>query len=206
MHKDTIYRHLRNDKVLDRLITVHGYLTELPLANSIYEELVSSIISQQLSVKAAATIYARFRDELEGDISPDQIIAADHERLRTLGLSNQKAKYIKEVAQYWKLNPTIEEDIWSMTDEDIIKELSAIKGVGVWTVQMLLIFALNRPNVLPLGDLIVRKGIIKHYGLDESDKDIIKKCQEIVSHWHPYATYGSRYMWASKDEIILSKK
>jgi DNA-3-methyladenine glycosylase II len=205
MNKNKIYDLLNNDLVLKRLINKYGILPETPLVESIYQDLVSSIVSQQLSIKAAATIYERFSNEMDGEVTPSRTIDIEHERLRSIGLSNQKATYVKEVARYWQANPNMEEDIWQMEDEEIIKQLTSIKGVGVWTVQMLLIFALARPNVLPLGDLIVRKGIIHHYGLNESDKDILLQCSEVVKHWSPYSSYGSRYMWASKEEIGKSK-
>lgn len=193
---------MAKDKVLATLIEKYGELPPLSLADSMYQSLTKSIVSQQLSTTAAATIYKRFEQRLDGDVSPANVLSVEDTELRALGFSGQKARYVKEVANYWTTNPRIEQDIWHMKDDDIVKSLTSIKGVGEWTVQMILIFGLDRPDVLPLGDLIVRKGIIHHYGLDETDKKVLDRCKDAVALWRPYASYGSRYMWLSKDMMI----
>ena len=99
-------------------------------------------------------------------------------------------------------NPELNTGLSEMSDEELVKKLTSIKGVGEWTVQMLLIFVLDRHDVLPLDDLIVRKGIIFHYGLDETDKKVKSKCTEVAENWRPYRSFASRYMWASKDMIL----
>lgn len=199
-----IFNHLKKDYILADLIDKVGELPVIaPRSNSIYQGLTKSIVSQQLSTKAAATIYQRLLDALGSDeIVGEKLLAMSNEDIRSIGLSMQKATYIKEVAHYFSRNEGIEQRLWDMPDEEIIKELTSIKGVGVWTVQMLLIFVMDRQDVLPLGDLIVRKGIVQLYNLEADHKHVLQHCEEATMDWKPYRTWGSRYMWAAKDMLV----
>lgn len=161
-----------------------------------FESLVKSIVSQQLSVKAAASIYARFKDLLEDEIIEERILAVEHETLRGCGLSNQKAKYIKNTAEFFKENSIDDLLLDKLSDDEIIKLLTQIKGVGVWTVQMLLIFHLLREDVFPVGDLEIRKQMIAHYQIKKEKKELYPELETIANRWKPYRSIASRYLWA----------
>lgn len=191
---DKIRKHLSKDPILKKVIESRT-LTELERGRNLYESLLRSIVGQQLSVKAAATIYGRFLALFPGE-HPDveELLETDHEVLRSCGLSNSKAKYIKNVAQYFLENDST--DFSEMDDETIVKELTIIKGVGVWTVEMILMFSLHREDVFPIGDLAVRNGMIELYGVQiENKKELYAELTRISEAWRPYRSYGARFMW-----------
>lgn len=161
-----------------------------------FESLVKSIVSQQLSVKSAASIYARFKDLLEDEITEDKIAATDHEALRACGLSNQKASYIRNTATFFQEHQLDDLKLHTLTDDEIIQMLTQIKGVGVWTVQMLLIFHFLREDVFPIGDLEIRKQMIAHYKVKKEGKDLYPALEKIAAKWKPYRSIASRYLWA----------
>jgi DNA-3-methyladenine glycosylase II len=173
-----------------------------------YETLVDSIISQQLSVKAAASIEKRFKDLFDGSFpSPQQILQKDIEELRSVGLSRPKARYVQDLAQHI-LDGTVRFDaIDTMTNEEIIAQLTTVKGIGEWTVHMFLMFCMARLDVLPIGDLGIRNGVQKLYKLDH-----VPTPQEVAdiaakNSWHPYQSVASWYVWQSLDnapEIAVS--
>lgn len=165
-----------------------------------YQELVESIISQQLSVKAAATILKRFKD-LFGETfpTPEEILEKNVETYRSVGLSRQKATYIRDLAEKVMTGAISFETLDALSNEEIIDELTKIKGVGVWTVHMFLMFCMGRLDVLPVGDLGIRNGIQKLYKLSErpGDAEIIDIA--LLNNWHPYETLASHYIWHSLD-------
>jgi DNA-3-methyladenine glycosylase II len=195
------YEHLKKDKVLADILFLPDF--EYKLSNDgVYRGLIKSICSQQLSTTAAATIYGRFDTMLDGDQDPNIILSLSHDKLRSVGLSNAKANYIKNVAEYFQNNNLLDTDWSKYADDQIINELTSIKGVGVWTVQMILIFQMDRPDVLPLGDLIVLNGIKNLYQLSSEKKQLWKDCEEIAEKWRPYRSLVSRHLWHGKDLII----
>ncbi|MFW9968407.1 MAG: DNA-3-methyladenine glycosylase family protein [Candidatus Thorarchaeota archaeon] len=162
-----------------------------------FEMLVRSIIYQQLAYKAAKTIHDRVVT-LVGKLNPNSVLAKSQEELRTAGLSRQKASYLHNVAEafkrggfLWKYR-TIE-SLEELSTEEITTLFMAIKGVGEWTVEMYLIFSLGRLNVLSAGDLGVRKGIQKMYGLDEMPTP--KQVKSLAEKWHPLETVGTYLAW-----------
>ncbi len=165
-----------------------------------YQELVESIISQQLSVKAAATILKRFKELFIADFpSPEDILTQDIETYRAVGLSRQKATYIRDLAEK-VIDGTVKFDhLDSLTNQEVIDELIQIKGVGVWTIHMFLMFCMGRLDVLPVGDLGIRNGIQKLYKLPTRPNDI--EIEEIAKlhKWNPYETIASWYIWHSLD-------
>jgi len=171
-----------------------------------YHELVDSIISQQLSVKAARTIEERFKNLFDDEFpSPTQILDKDIEELRAVGLSRPKARYIQDLAAKI-LDGTIKFDaIDELSNDEIIAELTRVKGIGVWTVHMFLMFCMGRLNVLPTGDLGIRNGVAKLYDLDhiptEREVEIIAE----ENSWHPYESVASWYIWQSLDNIPKPK-
>ncbi|GLR18984.1 DNA-3-methyladenine glycosylase family protein [Portibacter lacus] len=159
--------------------------------------LYSSIISQQLSTKAADAIYNRFLNHFDGSSpTPETILNTDKDTLRVLGLSKAKTNYIQNVAAYF-LEKNTDEAFWlQKTNDEIIKELTQIKGVGVWTVQMVLIFCLARKDVFPILDLGVRNSMIDLYKVEGDKKTINHKLNTIADGYRPYRTIASLYLWA----------
>jgi DNA-3-methyladenine glycosylase II len=165
-----------------------------------YRALVNSIIGQQLSVKAAATIRQRFVDLFDGTFpSPEQIVTKNIEELRSVGLSRPKASYVQDLAQHIIDGSVRFDTIDQLSNDEIIAELTAVKGIGEWTVHMFLLFCMGRLDVLPTGDLGIRSGIKKLYGLNELPTP--DEVREIAAkyHWHPYESAASWYIWRSLD-------
>jgi DNA-3-methyladenine glycosylase II len=163
-----------------------------------FQMLVRSIVGQQLSGKAAQTIFTRLQEAAKVDpLTPESILKLRLPRLRTVGLSGQKANYIRELARLTRDGEIEFERLPEMEDAAIIETLTRVKGVGVWTVQMFLIFALRRTNVLPVGDLGVRAAMKKAYQLAELPKP--SEMERIAASWHPYCSVASWYLWKSLD-------
>jgi DNA-3-methyladenine glycosylase II len=175
---------------------------ELPVLTSkdVYSDLLDSIVSQQLSVKAAGTIFARFLDLFPNRYpAPEWVLTLEHDQLRAVGLSGQKANYIKNTAQFFLDNQLIEKDWTTVSDEEIIKQLTTIKGVGKWTVQMILMFTLQREDILPVDDLGIQQGMTRLYNMDASAKNFKKEMEMLAEPWRPYRSIASRYIWRWKD-------
>ena len=188
-----------NDAFLAGVIKTSGLCTVIP-HKDYYRSLVESIIGQQLSVKAAAAIKKRFR-ELFGGVFPEpaQILDKTHDELRSVGLSNAKANYIRDLAEH-VLDGRIKFDrIDEQTNKEIISELTDVKGIGEWTVHMFLIFCVGRLNILPTGDLGVRNAIRDLYGLGKSPTPSEVMALSKKNNWHPYESVASWYLWESYD-------
>ncbi len=186
----------KNDRTLGQLIQQAGPITiDSPKRLNPFDALLRSIIYQQLSGKAAATIHKRVRDLFSGGkINPDEVLAMDDQMLRNAGMSRAKVAAANDLAQKI-INGLIPPGprLREMSDADIVENLTQVRGVGEWTVQMFLMFQLGRPDVLPTKDLGVRKGFMLTYGLDElpAEKDLTVYCER----WRPYRSVGSCYMW-----------
>ena len=170
-------------------------IQDLKPETNYFKSLTRSIVYQQLSGKAAKTIFDRFIS-LYKDKSyptPVDVMNIDHEKLRSVGLSNSKAQYIKNIAYEFLNNPDTYESLEKMDDQDIIDTLITIKGVGLWTAQMFLMFTLNRPDVFPVTDLGVQKGFQHYYKLSDIPVPVqmLKKSEK----WAPYRTVVSLYFW-----------
>lgn len=193
-------RHLRAvDPVLANVIDTVGKCLLVPRTEGThFDYVVRSIVYQQLSGKAAATIHGRFMDLLDKKCpGPAQVLKIAESDLRKAGLSGQKAKYIRSVAEQTESGQLAIEKLHELSDEEIVSSLTQIKGVGVWTAQMFLIFRLGRPDVLPVGDLGIQKGVQRAYGLRKLPKP--ERVQKIGKKWTPYRTVGSWYMWRLLD-------
>jgi DNA-3-methyladenine glycosylase II len=162
-----------------------------------FDMLVRSIVYQQLSGKVAAVIFGRLLAAVKGELTPRRVLRLPHERMRALGLSNQKATYIRDLAERTKSGEVDFAALPGMSDEQVIETLTRVKGIGVWTAQMFLIFALKRMDVLPVGDLGVRSAIKKEYGLAELPKP--GDMEELARPWRPYCSVASWYLWRSLD-------
>jgi DNA-3-methyladenine glycosylase II len=183
------------DPVLKEIIKTN----ELPVfetSGNLYFDLVDSIISQQLSVKAAATILGRFLNlfETKPHPTPDEVLLQTDESLRSVGISFSKIKYIKGLSLAVTNNELDLATLPQLSDEEVISELIKIKGIGKWTAEMILIFSLNRPDIFSVGDLGLRTTVSKLYNID---RDNLKDIERISQTWSPYRSIASRYLWKS---------
>lgn len=199
---DACLAHLRKDKVMRNLVDNYELPTRT-IKKNVYESLIGSIISQQLSTKAAATIHQRFLDIYGGKApDPSLILETDIDVMRGVGLSGQKANYMNHLAQYF-MTRSIDNKYWKkLSDQEIISELSQIKGIGIWTVQMMLMFNLNREDVFPIDDLIIRNSIIHFYKIPETTKKETNVLVNMIADkWSPYRSVACLYLWAAKDQL-----
>lgn len=186
------------DPIMAQLIKKYGDCTLTPHTDY-YRELVESIIGQQLSVKAAQTIFNRFLDLFDGSMpTPKQIKAIDVEALRAIGCSYAKASYIKDLAVAIEEGRLDLEHVATLPNEEVIKQLVSIKGIGEWSAHMFMIFSLGRTNILPYSDLGIRNAIARLYGL-ETTKPADLLLISLQRHWAPYQSVASWYLWKSLD-------
>ncbi len=199
-HKKSII-HLRQDKHLGAFIKRHGPITHRRAhKGGAFQSLAESIIYQQLSGKAAGTILKRFVALFPNTAfpSPEQVLKIKTEKLRSAGLSGQKAAYLKDLAAKFK-DGTINPKIFSkMSDAEIIEHVVAVKGIGEWTAQMFLMFTLNRPDVLPTGDLGIQKGFQKLFAL--RNRPSPEQMKKLASGWQGHRTVACMYLWRLQDE------
>ncbi|MFN7947728.1 MAG: DNA-3-methyladenine glycosylase [Blastocatellia bacterium] len=195
----TAERHLsRRDPVMRGFIKKYGPCRIKP-HNRYFDTLVDAIISQQLSSKAAETILNRFKALYAPARFPTaaQILATPDERIRSVGVSGQKISYIKDLSAKTEDGALKLSRIARMGDEEIIEMLTTVKGIGVWTAHMFMIFSLGRLNVLPVGDLGVRRAIERAYGIEGlPDAEQIHTVAE-NRQWHPYCSVASWFLWRS---------
>ena len=191
--------HLSRDKVLRKAIS-SIVLPEREHTEDVYLGLIKSIVSQQLSVKAAETIYSRFINLFdEGYPYAPFLLSLEDTQLRGVGLSGQKTRYVKNVASYFSEYNLFEKDWSEDSNEEIITQLTEIKGVGRWTVQMILMFVLSRQDILPVLDLGIQHGIRDLYGITSEKKELYKDMELIAEPWRPYRSVACLYLWAHKD-------
>lgn len=166
-----------------------------------FETLVRSIVYQQLSGKAAGTIYGRLEAAAArgGIVHPAAILKLGEEGLRPLGLSSQKARYVTDLAEKTLARKVQFAGLAEMEDDAVIEHLTQVKGVGVWTVHMFLMFALRRNDVLPIGDLGIRNALVKAYGLDAAPP--AAQMEQLAAPWRPYRTIACWYLWRSLDGV-----
>jgi DNA-3-methyladenine glycosylase II len=163
-----------------------------------YGALLRSIVGQQLSTKAARSIYNRLVELFGGKTpSPQELLDADPETVRAVGLSNAKVRYVRSLAEH-VLSGELELDkLDELGDEEVEREVTAVKGLGQWTAHMFLIFHLGRPDVLPVGDLGVRRAVERAYGLEELPS--AEELERLGERWAPYRSLASLYLWESLD-------
>ncbi|MFH1145785.1 MAG: DNA-3-methyladenine glycosylase 2 family protein [bacterium] len=189
----------RQDPVIGRLIKQKGQW-KLKLETDCWKALCEAIVSQQLSTKVADVIFKRFKKlgGKHGLPTPRQVVKWKAERLRAIGLSWQKISYFKDLANRINTSQLIMEDLPKLSNEDVIKELVKVKGIGRWTAEMFLIFVLGRLDVLPADDLGLQRAIKKVYGLRRWPSP--KKVLELGKQWKPYETIASWYLWKAADQ------
>jgi DNA-3-methyladenine glycosylase II len=165
-----------------------------------YGELVGSIVGQQLSTAAAGTIWRRVLDLFDGNMpTPPQLIKIDDQKLRDVGLSWAKVRYVKDLAQHVLDGRLDLEHISTMPNEQVIEQLTAVKGIGEWSAHMFMMFGLGRLDILPVGDLGVRKAVMNLYGLNELPDPARMVTIANKNEWHPYESVASWYLWQSLD-------
>lgn len=183
---------LRTDPVLGKVIEKYGPLELEPAADP-FERLIVSIVNQQLSTASAAAIRERLFDRFV--IAPERLVDADETGLREVGLSHQKTEYIRNVSRAFLENDLTRESFVQMSNEEVIEELTAIRGVGVWTAKMFLMFSLGREDVFPVEDLGIRNGMTHLYG-DLSREEMVEKAEQ----WRPYRSIAALYIWRSYED------
>lgn len=196
----------KNDPVL-RPIIMRTPLPSFTPHTNYYQELIDSIIGQQLSVAAARTIRARFMALFDNQLpSPERILATDPEELRAVGLSRPKVAYIQDLAGHIIDGTLTFEHIDEMPNEAIISMLTAVKGIGEWTAHMFLMFCMGRLDILPTGDLGIRNGIKLLYGFDHppTPADVKRIANEY--HWEPYQSVASWYVWKSLEAVPIGSE
>jgi DNA-3-methyladenine glycosylase II len=195
--------HLRGaDETLRKLIDERGALDHEARMRGrpkdAYGALLRSIVGQQLSTKAARSIYARLTEQFGGRTpTPQELLDADPEVVRSAGLSRSKVNYLRSLAEHVVSGELALDRLPDLSDEEVAREVTAVKGLGQWTADMFLIFHLGRPDVLPVGDLGVRRAAQRAYGLEElPDAETLERLGE---RWRPYRSLASLYLWDSLD-------
>ncbi len=195
-----IHAHLcKNDNVLKRIIENSKQHFNLTPSDKYFEILLTSVISQQLSLKAADTIRKRVYALMNDKISPKKLLQIEDQTLRDCGLSWAKVSYVKDVAYHFEYEKHKFDTMESLSDEEAIQLLCSIKGIGEWSAQMFLMFTLTRLNVLPTADVGFQNGVKKFYNLNE--KPTKKQLLEISEKWKPYRSVAVWYLWQAKDDI-----
>jgi DNA-3-methyladenine glycosylase II len=179
---------LREDPVMARLLDEHGFV-EIARVENEFERLVVAIINQQLSTASAAAVRER-AFALIGDVTPESVLAAETEGLREAGLSRTKVEYVRNAARAFRNRDLTRAGLADHTDEEVVAELTEIRGIGEWSAHMYLIFTLGREDVLPLGDLAVRRGLERLYGVEDR-----AAMRDVAEAWRPYRSYGTLYVW-----------
>ncbi len=192
--------HLSKDKKLHEIILLQEKYA-LQKTNNVHLHLCASIISQQLSTKVAAVIYARFLALFtKKNPSPKDITAVPFDNLRGIGLSNAKANYVLNVCNFFIENKLTDAQLHKMDDEELIEYLMQIKGIGRWTAEMILMFTLGREDVFAVDDLGIQQAMTRLYKLNPEDKKAMQADMIKISvKWRPYRTYACRYLWGWKD-------
>ncbi len=191
---------MKKDRVMKRLIPVHGNAC-LQTRGDAFTTLVRSIVGQQISVKAAQTVWERF-EKLPRKISPTHVLKLKTEDMRAAGLSARKVQYLQDLSMHFGEGKVQEKSWADMADDAIIAELTTIRGIGRWTAEMFLIFHLMRPNVLPLDDVGLINGISHNYFSGEAVSR--SDAREVAAAWAPFCSVATWYIWRSLDPVPVA--
>jgi DNA-3-methyladenine glycosylase II len=187
--------HLRtSDPVLSAIIEQVGDYG-IRFSPPDFETLVKSIVCQQLSGRIASVIFGRLSAAVKGVITPETILKLRPSRMRSLGLSTRKTDYIRDLARHTRAGKVVFADLPALPDDEVILHLTQVKGIGVWTAHMFLIFALQRTDILPTGDLGIRNAIRKAYNLEALPTP--DEMEQMAHRWRPYCSVASWYLWRS---------
>ncbi len=188
--------HLKSLPAFAPLVERVGRCTLVPTRH-LFASLVRAIIAQLISTAAAKTIGGRVKTQLGGHITPDRVLALEFETLRACGLSNAKAHAIRNAAEFFQKRPKLNSQLRDASDDEVREVLLSLKGIGPWTVEMLLIFSLGRLDVLPVGDMGLRMGAQDFFNLP--DRPDAKTLTALAEPWRPYRSIATWYLWRSKD-------
>lgn len=193
-------QHLKKDKKLAPILAEADHV--IKKRKNTLVRLMASIISQQLSTKVAAIIFGRFLALFEGkEPSCNQVLACSNESLRSIGLSQSKVHYIQNVAEFFLAHKITDKQLYAMEPEAIVALLTQIKGVGKWTVEMLMLFSLGQEDVFAVDDLGIQQAMIQLYGIESATKkELHTKMLAISSKWTPYRSYACLHLWQWKDQ------
>ena len=192
---------LKRDRNMQVLIEKFGR-PNFKIGQDYFQSLFRSIVFQQLSGEAAQTIYKRLVKLIPetSNLCPNEVLKIEKNDMSKAGLSSQKINYVRNLADYFENNSFQKKDVERMTDEEISRELTQIKGIGQWTVDMFLMFTLNRADILPYGDLGIQKGIMKI--LNKKNLPSKKEMRNCSKKWVPYRTIACWYLWRMTDDIF----
>lgn len=191
--------HLKKDAQIAVLVKQFGELPLLTHTEDLFVDIIESIVSQQLSVKASNTIWTRFKLLFgKKKITPKNLLAIDDEKIRGAGISYSKIKYMNGLASMIEQKEIDLEKIKTLPNEEVLADLTRVKGIGPWTAEMILMFSLGREDVFSLGDIGLRNAISKIYSIDRDD---LERVEKISNEWKPYRTYAARYLWKSLDNL-----
>jgi len=196
--QDACAELMKQDRILRKLIPKYGD-GMLGSRGDAFTTLARSIVGQQISVAAAQSVWNRTLETLGNEVTPKRVLDTKHDALRASGLSTRKVEYIRDLADHFH-HGRLQTERWpKMEDEELIKELSAIRGIGRWTAEMFLIFNLMRPNVLPLDDI----GLIRAISINYFSGEPVTRheAREVAANWAPWRTVATWYMWRSIDPI-----
>ena len=191
----------QKDKRLAKVINKVGKI-EREVDSDLFSSVVHHIIGQQISTKAQATIWQRMQDHL-GAVNADTILTAGKDRLQSFGMTFKKAEYITDFAVKVKIGAFDLQGIWNKSDDEAITELTGLKGIGVWTAEMILLFCMQRPNVFSYGDLAILRGMRMVYHHRKIDRNLFEKYRRRLS---PYCSVASLYFWAVAGGAIPEMK
>jgi DNA-3-methyladenine glycosylase II len=189
--------HLKKSDPVMRAIIERVGPCRMEFGEPTFHSLAEAIVYQQLNGKAAVTIFKRFADAAGDPVTPEGILTMTEQQMRAVGLSKQKSSYLRDLAEKTKAGLLEFERLHELQDEEIIQHLTRVKGVGVWTAHMFLMFTLRRPDVLPTGDYGVQVAIKKHYRKRKLPKP--KDMEKIAKPWSPYRSIACWYLWRSLD-------
>jgi DNA-3-methyladenine glycosylase II len=188
----------KRDPILAKIINDIGSCT-LELESDYFQSLAEAILYQQLSLKAASSIVKRFKNiyPMRSFPEPGDVLKTEDEKLRHAGISSQKVRYLKDLSKKFIEGIVKPSNFFDMNDDEVIEQLTKVKGIGRWTAEMFLIFSLGRPNVLPLEDLGLQKAIQKWYGFDNIPSK--EEIRNIAKKWEPYCTVATWYLWKASE-------
>jgi DNA-3-methyladenine glycosylase II len=193
--------HLKkSDPVLAAIIEKIG-ACRMEFAQPTFHRLAESILYQQLNGKAAVTIFQRFTAAVGDPLTPEGILKLSDTEMRAVGLSRQKTSYLRDLSEKTKAGLIEFEKLPELSDDEVIKHLTQVKGVGVWTAHMFLMFTLRRPDILPTGDYGIQAAIKKHYKKRKWPKPAVM--EKIAKPWSPYRSIACWYLWKSLDVKTL---
>jgi 3-methyladenine DNA glycosylase/8-oxoguanine DNA glycosylase len=180
-------------RLIDAVISRVGRLQLTPSQASPFEALLRAIVYQQMAAKAAASVYKNLQASVSGALTPQQVLSLSPERLRAAGLSAAKAKYARNLADWFTRNPKTAKSLPALSNGEVIEALTTIPGIGIWTANVFLIFSLGRLDVVPASDLGIRRGVQLAYGL--ASLATLEMVKEKARRWRPYQIIASMYLW-----------